>query len=50
MLGNLKELTKQAEQLKLNDYTGFAEIIQQMAQEFKVQELKEFINQHRSEQ
>ena len=50
MIGNLKELKKQAEQLKLNDYTGFAEIIQQMAQEFKVQELKEFINQHRSEQ
>ena len=50
MIGNLKELTKQAEQLKLNDYTGFAEIIQQMAQEFKVRELKEFINQHWSEQ
>ena len=50
MIGNLKELTKQAEQLKLNDYTGFAKIIQQMAQEFKVKELKEFINQHWSEQ
>ena len=50
MSGNLKELTKQARQLKLNDYTDFAEILQQMAQEFKVKELKEFINQHRSEQ
>ena len=50
MIGNLKELTKQAEQLKSSDYTRFAEIIQQMAQEFKVRELKEFINQHRSEQ
>ena len=50
MSGNLKELTKQARQLKLNDYIDFAEILQQMAQEFKVKELKEFINQHRSEQ